>query len=175
MGACGLLGISVFEGGGLIDLRGAPSDKAVQVKPAKTPPNMTVEIKARHGETVFGDDVSVPIGAGFQALVLVRNIGQVEASGATIRIVLPESVRFRPGSCQTRLNSHRPLQSCEDNLVNGGLLYAKVGAGSWAQIYFDADLVEQADPGRVGKLRAIVNSNETAELSDVVRIHPFQS
>lgn len=169
---CGILGVSVFEGGGLVDVRSSRSQGHSARSFPEAPANMPVEIKASYDMTVFVDDVGVPPGVDFQVLLSVRNIGQSEASDATIRVALPEGVRLHPGSCQTRSSDRPGLRPCGDNLVNGGFLYRRFGGGAWVQIYFDAEFLRRPSLERVWTLRAIVNSNETAELTDTVRIYP---
>lgn len=168
---CGLLGLTVFDVT-LIETGSSGSAEATQAGAAIAPPHVPVEIKARTGRAVFSDDVAVPRESAFQVVVLARNIGQVDASGATIRVALPEGVRLQPGSCQVRSGGRPVLRRCPDNLVNGGFAYDNVGQGGWAQIYFEAEIsAPRAAPDRVWTIHAIVNSNETPELSDAVRIY----
>jgi hypothetical protein len=167
---CGLLGITVFQGVSVSELwsgtRETPTDAVT------APPDLPVEIKARARGTTFGDDVVVRLEDAFQVFVLVRNIGQMDASSATIRVALPEGVSYRPGSCQQRSSGRAELQRCSDNLVNGGFLYDRVAQTAWTQFYFEAKLSLRANPEEFWTIYAIINSNETSELADTVRVYP---
>jgi uncharacterized repeat protein (TIGR01451 family) len=169
---CGFFGIQAFDDTILFG-RSSSGPDASRGSAPEAPPNVPVEIRARKGNTVFGDDVPVALGEAFQVVVLVRNIGQLDASGVIFRVVLPGGTTYRSGSCRMRSGGDEELRRCSDNVVNGGFAYDQIAQSGWVQVYFAAELSKlRVNLNRPRTLRVIVNSNETSELADSVRIHP---
>jgi hypothetical protein len=139
---------------------------------ASSPPVLPLELRARaSADAPFADSVSALPGSRLQLVAQVRNLGGLAATEVVVRLDLPAQLQLKAGSCRMRTSSNGELRACDDNFAGGGLLHPQIGGGAWVQYFVDVRLAHDAP--RFDELlgSASVNSNETPEESDDVRVY----